>query len=295
MRGGKVRILVPAIALLAGWTQMSQGREAPPGRPRVGLVLSGGGTRGLAHIGVLRVLEEYRVPVDCIAGTSMGAVMGGLSPDEIERIALQLDWRDLFTDRPPRKDLTFRQKKDAERYLLPFELGLRKGRLRLPRGLIAGQKLGFLMQSATIRAAGVQDFRKLPVPFHAVAADIETGEMVVLDRGSLPDAMRASMAVPGIFSPVEIDRRLLVDGGIVRNVPVDVARAMGADVVIVVDVGTALLKRAADHADLTGRTGHGTISPAMKLLTDAVNRRTVSAQCPPLALGYSSTPERTEP
>src|SRR6266850_7981515 len=218
---------------------------AVPGvtRARFGLALSGGGARGLAHIGVLKVLEELHVPIDVIAGTSMGAVVGGLyasgmSPEEIAREMEQVDWVSLFDDRPPRPDLPYRRKQDDSSALIDLELGLRSGRILLPRGLIAGQKIGFLLKSLTARVAFIDDFDRLPIPFRAVATDLANGSMVVLSRGDLADALRASMSIPGTLAPAEIDGRHLVDGGLVRNLPVDVARDMGADLVIAVDVTT---------------------------------------------------------
>ncbi|HKN47596.1 MAG TPA: patatin-like phospholipase family protein, partial [Candidatus Polarisedimenticolia bacterium] len=229
-----------------------------PARPRIGLALSGGGGRGFAHIGVLKALDDLHVPVDCIAGTSMGAIIGGLhavgySPEQVEDAMERVDWGDLFNDKPPRPDLSYRRKQDDSSDFIDFEMGLRGGRLVLPRGLVAGQKIGFLLQSMTLRAAGIDDFDRLPIPFRAVATDLGEGQMVVLSRGNLADALRASMSLPGTLAPIEIDGRLLADGGLVRNLPVDVARSMGADVVIAVDVTTPLdpaetLKSVADVA-----------------------------------------------
>ena len=216
-------------------------------RPKIGVALGGGGARGCAHIGVLRVLEQMHIPVDYIAGTSMGAAVGGLyasglSADEIERALTTTDWHDALTDRTRFKDLSFRRKEDESRYLTDFEAGLHGRRLALPLGLRSGQKLRFITQSHLIPVSAVRDFSKLPIPFKAVAADIETGEAVLLDHGDLEEAIRASMSIPGVFAPVESNGKLLVDGGIADNVPVDVVRAMGADIVIAVDVGSPLLK-----------------------------------------------------
>lgn len=221
---------------------------AAEARPKIGVALGGGGARGAAHIGVLRVLEELGVPVDYVAGTSMGAVVGGLyasgmSPDEIERALGEVDWNDTLNDRTAYRELAYRRKEDESRYLTSFEAGLRGKRLTLPNGLQSAQKVRFLLQSNLIGVAHVRDFSKLPVPFKAVAADVETGEAVVLGHGDLAEAIRASMSIPGVFSPIEIDGRLLVDGGIAKNVPVDVVREMGADIVIAVDVGGNMLKR----------------------------------------------------
>jgi len=217
-------------------------------RPRIGLVLSGGGARGAAHIGVLRVLEDLRVPIDAIAGTSMGAVVGGLyatgfSAADIARIVRTLDWQDAFRDQPPREQLTFRRKQEDLNFLVKFPLGLRGGRFLLPKGLIQGQKLNQTLRSLTLPVARITDFDRLPTPFRAVATDLETGEPVVIGHGDLTSAMRASISAPGVFTPVEREGRLLVDGGLSKNLPIDVAREMGVDVLIVVDVGFPLLKR----------------------------------------------------
>lgn len=220
----------------------------PPHRPRIGLVLSGGGARGAAHVGVLKVLEQLHIPIDAIAGTSMGAVVGGLyasglSPREIESIMTSLDWQDAFRDRPPREDLTFRRKQEDQNFLVKFPLGIRGSRIQLPKGLIQGQKLNQTLRRLTLPVATVANFDQLPTPFRAVATDLENGDAVIMNSGDLTSAMRASMSAPGVFSPVERDGRLLVDGGIAENVPIDVAREMGVDILIVVDVGTPLLKR----------------------------------------------------
>jgi NTE family protein len=217
-------------------------------RPRIGLVLSGGGARGAAHVGVLKVLEELHIPIDAIAGTSMGAVVGGLyasgmSAAEIERQFASVDWNDAFRDRPQRLDLNFRRKREDRQYPVQFPLGFSDGQFQLPSGLIQGQKLTQILRQLTLPVAQVPDFDHLPTRFRAVATDLETGEPVVIDRGDLVTALRASVSAPGIFAPVERDGRLLVDGGIAKNLPVDIARAMGVDVLIVVDVGFPLSTR----------------------------------------------------
>jgi NTE family protein len=237
--------LVAAAALPAAEPQSGAATGA---RPRVGLVLSGGGARGAAHIGVLRVLEENRVPIDAIAGTSMGAVVGGLyasglTAADIERVMTSLDWQDAFRDRPPRKDLNFRRKLEDQNFLVKFPLGIKGRRFRLPRGLVQGQKLTQTLRALTLPVAQIEHFDDLAIPFRAVATDIVTGDRVVIDHGDLTTAMRASLSAPGVFSPVEYEGRLLVDGGLSSNLPIDVARSMGVDVLIVVDCGFPLLER----------------------------------------------------
>jgi NTE family protein len=217
-------------------------------RPKVALVLGGGGARGAAHIGVLKLLEAEHIPVDYVVGTSMGAIIGGLyaegmSPEEIESTIRAIDWQDIFKDKPPREILAFRRKQDDLSDLVQLDIGFKDRHLIFPRGLLAGQNLSLLLRRLTLPAIGIHDFDHLSTPFRAVAADIETGQAVVLAQGDLATAMRASMAVPGVFAPVPWRGRLLVDGGIARNLPVDVARDLGAEVVIAVDVGTPLLSR----------------------------------------------------
>jgi len=226
---------------------------APPGaaaphRLRIGLVLSGGGARGIAHVGVLKVLEQLHVPIDAIAGTSMGAVVGGLyasglSPDQIERTIRSMNWQEAFRDRPPREDLTLRRKQEDENFLVKFPIGIKGGRPVLPMGLIQGQGLTEMLRRLTLPVSRITSFDDLPTPFRAVATDLENGQEVIMGSGDLTSAMRASLSAPGVFAPVERGGQLLVDGGVSDNVPVDVARAMGVDVVIVVDVGFPLLPR----------------------------------------------------
>src|SRR5262245_17811640 len=227
----------------------SSTNAAATARPRIGLVLSGGGARGAAHIGVLKVLDELHVPVDAIAGTSMGAVVGGLyasglSAREVESVVTSLNWQDAFRDRPSRTELTFRRKQEDQNFLVKFPVGLRAKRFLLPRGLIQGQKLNQTLRQLTLPVAEIEKFDDLPIPFRAVATDLETGDAVVMSEGDLTSAMRASLSAPGLFIPVERDGRLLVDGGLSENLPIDVMHAMNVDVLIVVDVGAQLLSRA---------------------------------------------------
>jgi NTE family protein len=236
------------VSLLAILLLGSAALAAADSAPRVGLVLSGGGARGAAHIGVLKVLEEQRIPIHAIAGTSMGAVVGGLyasglSAADIVTLIESDEWRAAFTEPAPRDRLSFRRKSEDQNFLVKFPLGIKSGSFRLPKALVSGQRVSQALRRVTFPVAGRARFDQLPIPFRAVATDLETGDPVVLSDGDLVDAMRASLSAPGVFAPVEIDGRLLVDGGLANNLPVDVAQAMGVDVLIVVDVGFPLRKR----------------------------------------------------
>jgi len=245
------RFSVIAITLIAVfWNPTSGLAQQTPEivRPKIGLVLSGGGAKGASHVGVIKVLEELGIPIDFIAGTSMGAIVGGLyasgmTADELAAAIKSIDWEDVFNDKPQRSDRDFRRKLDDEGFLIRYKLGFKDGSIQFPLSAIDGQKLNFVLRSLAQRAVGIDNFDKLPIPYRAVATDIETGDTVVLGAGDLVTAMRASMAVSGVFPPVEIDGRLLVDGGLSNNVPIDVARQMGADIVIVVGFPEQLKKR----------------------------------------------------
>lgn len=213
-------------------------------RPKIGLALGGGGARGAAHIGVLRTLEQMEIPVDFIVGTSMGSIVGGLyamgmSPDAIERTIDEIDWADIFQDEPRRQDRRFRRKQDDRTFLIKAKPGVieEERKVELVPALIQGQKLELALRKYTLPASEIQDFDDLRIPYRAVATDVVTGDAVILGEGDLATAMRASMAVPAVFAPVEIGDRLLVDGGLAMNLPVSAVRAMGADIVIAVDVG----------------------------------------------------------
>jgi NTE family protein len=230
-----------ALPVIALYAEQPAVPAVPEVRPRIGLVLSGGGARGSAHVGVLKVLEELRIPIDAIAGTSMGAVVGGLyasglTAAEIERITTSLDWEDAFSDSPPRTDLAWRRKLEDQDFLIDFPLGIKGRSFRVPRGIIQGQKLNQILRGLTLPVVRIRDFDQFPTRFRAMATDLETGESVVLASGDLTDAMRASLSAPGLFTPVERDGRILVDGGISNNLPVSVAQALGVDLLIVVDV-----------------------------------------------------------
>jgi len=226
--------LVAAMLVLATVTSYAD-------RPRIGLVLGGGGARGAAHIGVLKELERQRIPIDAIAGTSMGAIIGALyasgrTPAELEDIVTTLDWADAMSDTPSREHLSFRRKLDDERYPITLELGVRDKELLLPMGVVEGQRLDLILRELTIDVSHIDNYDELPIPFRAIATDIGTGMPHVMGRGDLAQSIRASMSVPAIFAPVELDGRLLVDGGIAANLPVDVMREMDVDIIIAVDV-----------------------------------------------------------
>jgi NTE family protein len=215
---------------------------APNGRrPRIGLVLGGGGAKGAAHVGVIRVLEEMHIPVDCVVGTSMGALVGGtyatgMSAEELENRIEEISWNDTIAFQNRHSRLPMRRKLSGVTYSNGLEFGIREGGLTAPSGFINTQNIEQTIRLLVSRSLGVQDFDRMPIPFRAIATDMQRGEMVVLSSGDLATAMRASMAVPGIFAPVTIGDRVLGDGGLTRNLPVDIARQTCADVVIAVSV-----------------------------------------------------------
>ena len=211
------------------------------GRPRVGVVLGGGGAAGVCHVGVLQVLEEYGIPVDCIAGTSMGSIVAGLyatglTAQELEQIVYQFRWNEILVE-PPAHGTKYERRKTDD-YLFPpaITVGIHGGKASLGDGFVSGQNLTQQLRRMLASANAISDFDQLPIPFRTVATDLETGEMVVFRRGNLATAIRASMSIPGVFPPVQYGHRLLIDGGVRNNVPVNLAREMGADIVIVVRI-----------------------------------------------------------
>jgi NTE family protein len=228
-------------------------RDVPPphvaeGRPSIGLVLSGGGARGGAHIGVIKALQELRVPIDEIAGTSIGAVVGGfyvsgMTVNDMVNLVDGLEWEAAFLNVTPRRLKSFHRKRDDDLFLVDQKPGLNKGQFQLPFGFVQGQVFDTILSRETLRASRVDDFDHLILPFRAVASDLATGEPVVLRSGSLSHALRASMSIPAALTPIEIDGRLLVDGGVSMNLPVEVAQSMGANIVIAVDISTPLRSR----------------------------------------------------
>lgn len=227
-------------------------------RPKIGLVLSGGGARGAAHVGVLKVLEEYRVPIHFIVGTSMGALVGaaystGTGVVEMEQIISGISTELLFKEKPPRQELSMRQKQDDFNIFFGPEIGINNGKIGLPKGMVTGVQLETVLRRLS-KAKGFHRFDDLPIPFRAVATDLVTGQAVVFSQGELANVMRASMSVPGAVAPVEIGGNLLVDGMLTSNLPVETALALGADIIIAVNVGTPLLKRE-ELSSILGVTG----------------------------------------
>ena len=248
--GGHVRTsrggfaVVVGLALFLASPALAQ--EPPKDDEKLVLVLSGGGARGFAHIGVLRVLEEMHIAPDLIVGTSMGSVVGGLyaagwSPDEIKLLVETIDWEKIFTDRLDRKYRTFRRKQDDYPVMIQGRLHFDGLKPVLPKGVIEGQRLDLQLRSVEALSPTSTDFNDLPIPFRAVAADIATGHVVVLDSGSLATAIRASMSIPGALPPVEVDGQQLVDGGIAANLPIGIALELGASRIIAVDISSPLL------------------------------------------------------
>jgi NTE family protein len=235
------------IAATAAPAEGAPGQTAARQRPKICLVLSGGGARGAAHVGVIKVLEEYRVPIHCIAGTSMGSLVGGayatgMSVADMERINASMSVETLFKEKPPRQELAMRRKADDYKNYFSPEIGTSSGKAALGKGVVSGVQLETVLRELA-RVEGYHRFDALPIPFRAVATDLVTGKAVVFSEGELANVMRASMSVPGAVAPAEYNGMMLVDGMLTSNLPVSAARAMGADIVIAVNVGTPLLKR----------------------------------------------------
>lgn len=245
-----VVLLVCGLLASAGVTATevpTSGDTGAAKRPRIGVALSGGGARGFAHVGVLRALESMRIPVDCVAGTSAGSAVGaayalGYSPDEIESQLKAADWdQDMFSDQPGRADLPFRAKERMGSAPIGVTLGIGQEGLKGSAGVFAGQKVELFLHRMLRYSAELDSFDQLPLPFRAIATDLASGQMVVQDRGSLVHAVRASMAVPSAFAPVRVGGRMLVDGGLTQNLPVQAVRDACADAVIAVNIGSPLL------------------------------------------------------
>jgi NTE family protein len=220
------------------------GAAQPVARPRIGLALSGGGALGLSEIGVLEWMEQNHIPVDRVAGTSMGSIIAamyatGMSPEEIQKFAENVDWDEVLLPEPTYRQLGYRRKQDRRDYQIQAALGLKHG-LKGPNGLSPGEGVGLLLDRIAFPVSGVASFDDLPIPFRCVATDMLSGDRVVLREGSLARAVRASMAIPGVFTPVEINGRILADGGMVENIPVETVHEMDADTVIAIDLRVPL-------------------------------------------------------
>jgi NTE family protein len=244
MKAAFVSVLA-AVGLVTGSALAEEPAKPPKHRPKVALVLSGGGARGSAHIGVMEVLEEYHVPVDLVVGTSMGSIVGGLyaagySAAELDTTITAIDWSNVFNDRLKRDQKTFRRKEEDSRFLIPIKMRFRGWKPYMPPAVIGGQNLELLFQRLSVDATGETDFDRFPIPYRAVATDLATGTAVVIGSGSLSTAMRASMSIPGIFPPVELNGVPLADGGMAANFPIQIARKLGAEVIIGVDISTPL-------------------------------------------------------
>ena len=244
----QVPVVTASAKATAAKAAASAPAPAPQARPRIGLVLSGGGARGIAHVGVLKILERERIPIDVISGTSMGAIVGGLyasgmSAAQIEAELLKVNWSEVFTNRVDRTLLSQRLKEDDFKLSPALEFGMNSGELRAPMSALYGRGFEALLRRYTMPVRNLTDFSKLPIPFRAVATNMESGKQVVLGSGDLAHALRSSMSVPGVFAPTEFDGQILGDGMLVDNLPVDVAKAMGADVLIAVNIGATLAGR----------------------------------------------------
>src|SRR5215472_15735725 len=217
--------------------------KTPQRRPKIGVALEGGGAMGLAHIGVLKWFEEHHVPVDYVAGTSMGGLVGGfyatgMTPQEMQKLIQGLDWRIILSDRTPYEDLSYRRKEDQRAYPNSLIFGLKNG-LSAPEGLIAGHQIGLLIDRVMLPYYGISSFDDMPVPFRCVATDLVSGQSHVFQDGPLPVALRSTMSIPGAFSPVREGKAVYVDGGLLNNLPTDVVKQMGAEIVIAVHLQSA--------------------------------------------------------
>lgn len=254
--GLRTRAIFLSLFVLFCWRVLATAQEATSAnRPRIGLALSGGGALGLTEIGVIQWLEENHIPVDRIAGTSMGSIIGamyatGMSPTEIKAFAKKIDWDQALLPEPVYSQLAYRRKEDRRDFLVNAPLGLKNG-LRGPNGYNPGQGVGLLLDRIAFPESGIPSFDDLPIPFRCVATDMQSGEAIILHDGPLAQAVRASMAIPGIFTPVEIKGRMLADGGMVQNIPVETVRSMHADIVIAIE----LVLPPGDIAQLNSLTG----------------------------------------
>ena len=251
------RIAVALLALILAVPSLAQETPAEPpkapsdqpapkpSRPGIGVALEGGGALGLAHIGVLRWFEEHHIPIDYIAGTSMGGLVAGLyatgtSPQQLQDFVRNQDWDAIIVGQTPYPDLPYRRKEDMRAFQNSLTFGAKHG-LSLPPGLSTGQEVSMLIDRETLSYYDLASFDDLPIPFRCVATDLVSAKEVVFSAGSLQKALRATMSIPAVFSPVQDGEDLYVDGGLLGNLPTNVVRKMGADVVIAIHLDTAPL------------------------------------------------------
>ena len=242
----KTRAVQSLLLLCSLWAAYSPAQEtaksSTTGRPKLGLVLEGGGALGLAHIGVLQWMEEHRIPVSYVAGTSMGGLVGGIyatgrSPAEVKEITNGIDWDEVLRGQTPFQDLSFRRKQDAHEVPNTLEFGLRKG-LQFPGGFNSGQQVSLILDRVSLPYSELKSFNDLPIPFACVATDLVSGKPHVFRSGPLSLALRSTMSLPGIFTPVRDGNHIFADGGLLNNIPIDVAKEMGADIVIGIHLET---------------------------------------------------------
>ncbi len=237
------RVVWLALILLVLSTPAAAQSDGPQARtrPRIGLALGGGSARGIAHVGVLEWFEEHHIPIDFVVGTSMGGLIAGayasgMTPAEIRALMKAADWDLMFLSDSPYRYKNFRRKQDKREFPAQLEFGIKHG-ISLPGSLNPGQQVALMLDRIALPYGDLKSFDDLPTPFRAVATDLRKGDVVVLDRPPLSRAMRATMSIPGVFAPVNWDDWLLVDGGVLNNIPADVVRTLGADIVIAVNVG----------------------------------------------------------
>ena len=272
-RGG---ILLLALMLVGGGAQALMAAEP---RPKVALVLSGGGARGSAHAGVIKRLEELRIPIDLVVGTSMGSIMGGLyaagyDAAGVEQVLAESDWSRLFSDRPARDQLWYRRRQDDRILQVDLEVGWRDGGVAMPPGFILGLNAEAFLEHLLLPVASIKRFDALPIPFRCVATEISTGAAFAPVEGDLATAIRASMSLPGVFAPVAFDGKLLMDGGVVDNFPVRLAQSLGADVVIAVDLIDE------NETGFTGLSAMGVFNQMLTILMQENRRLSLAALRP---------------
>ena len=289
---------------LSGTATAQDASPTTPSRPRIGLVLAGGGAKGAAHVGVLGVLDELRIPIDCVVGTSMGALVGatfatGMRPEEIQREVLAIDWARTVGGQGRRDRMPIKRKLATMSYTIPLEVGFGRDGLRMPGGLIVTQEIEQFIRTLVAPFRYTQDFDDLPIPFRAVATDMVAGEMVILENGDLSEAMRASMAMPGVFAPVTRDGKVLSDGGMMRNLPVDIGRQLCGDVVIAVWMSSPATEAdsLSSALSLLGRSFDVMIGANERLQMESLTPRDVAIDVPMGDIGtsdFTRIPEAVE-